>query len=233
MSTATEKCSENSSKNINMVYSSIEFSECRKAMVEDQLRFRDITDERVLAAMESVPRHRFLPTELWDAAYDDTPLPIGEGQTMSQPYMVAFMTQALMLKEDDKVLEVGTGSGYQAAVLAEIIQHVYTIEVKPNIALRAGKLFDELGYGERITTQIGNGSGGLTEEAPFDGIIVTAAHTIIPLPLLGQLAEGGRLVMPVGGTGHQILYRIIRKKTELQSERLLSCIFVPLIVDDE
>lgn len=216
-----------------MINSSIDFSECRKAMVEDQLRLRDITDDRVLAAMERVPRHRFLPIELWDRAYDDTPLPIGDGQTMSQPYMVAFMTQALMLKENDKVLEVGTGSAYQSAVLAEIIKHVYTIEVRPDIAKKARKILDELGYGERITTHIGNGSHGLKEEAPFNGIIVTAAHTLIPTPLLEQLAEGGRLVMPVGGTEHQILYRITRKETELQCERLLSCIFVPLIVDDE
>ncbi len=213
-----------------MIHSSIDFSECRKAMMEEQLRHRDITDERVLAAMEKVLRHRFLPIELWDGAYGDTPVPIGDGQTMSQPYMVAFMTQALMLKENDKVLEVGTGSGYQAAVLAEVIQHVYTIEVRPNIAQMARKILDELGYGERITTHVGNGSQGLKEEAPFDGIIVTAAHTIIPTPLLEQLAEGGRLVMPVGKMEHQILYRIIRKGTELQCERLLSCIFVPLIV---
>lgn len=216
-----------------MINSSIDFSECRKEMVQDQLRLRDITDERVLAAMEKVLRHRFLPIELWDSAYNDSPLPIGDAQTMSQPYMVAFMTQALMLRKNDKVLEVGTGSGYQAAVLAEIIQHVYTIEVRPNIAQRARKILDELGYGKRISTHIGNGSQGLKEQAPFDGIIVTAAHNIIPTPLLEQLAEGGRLVMPVGGKEHQILYRIIRKETELQSERLLNCIFVPFVVEDQ
>ncbi|HHT9152950.1 MAG TPA: protein-L-isoaspartate(D-aspartate) O-methyltransferase, partial [Candidatus Hypogeohydataceae bacterium YC40] len=166
-----------------------DFEKRRKEMVEYQLRLRDITDERVLAAMEKIPRHLFLPVEFWLRAYDDAPVPIGEGQTMSQPYMVAFMTQALRLKKEDKVLEIGTGSGYQTAVLAEIVDKVYTVEVRPYLAARAKEILEELGYALKIIFRISNGHWGYEEAAPYDAILVTAAAPNIPPALIDQLAE--------------------------------------------
>jgi protein-L-isoaspartate(D-aspartate) O-methyltransferase len=169
----------------------------RTRMVERQVQARDIADPRVLTAMRSVPRHRFVPDRLQNEAYADSPLPIDRGQTISQPYIVAYMTEALALPEDARVLEVGTGSGYQAAVLAEIADEVFTIEIIPELADRSRKLLSELGY-ENVRVRNGDGYQGWPTRAPFDGIIVTAAPDHIPQPLIDQLAVGARLVIPVG-----------------------------------
>lgn len=210
-----------------------DFEKRRKEMVEYQLRLRDITDERVLAAMEKIPRHLFLPVEFWLKAYDDAPVPIGEGQTISQPYMVACMTQALLLKKEDKVLEIGTGSGYQTAVLAEIVDKVYTVEIRPYLAKRAVEILEELGYAPKVVFHISNGHCGYEETAPYDAIVVTAAAQSIPPALIEQLADGGRLVIPVGWPEHQILYRITRQGDFFKKEELLGCIFVPLVSKDK
>ncbi|MEE9584680.1 MAG: protein-L-isoaspartate(D-aspartate) O-methyltransferase [Candidatus Brocadiales bacterium] len=207
----------------------IDFDTRRKEMVWIQLRRRDITDERVLAAMEKVPRHLFMPVELWDRAYDDAPAPIGEAQTISQPYMVACMTQALHLKRTDRVLEIGTGSGYQTAVLAEMVDHVYTVEIRPTLLERARGVLEELGYSHKITFRVGNGHTGCKEGAPYDAIIVTAAADCVPPALVTQLTDGGRLVIPVGYPEHQILYRVTRKGEDIEQEQLLGCVFVPMV----
>lgn len=206
-----------------------DFEKRRKEMVAYQLRMRDITDERVLAAMEKIPRHLFLPVEFWLRAYDDAPVPIGEGQTMSQPYMVACMTQALLLKKEDKVLEIGTGSGYQTAVLAEMVDKVYSVEIRSYLANRAREMLEELGYAPKVTFLISDGQSGYKEAAPYNAILVTAAAGSIPPALLEQLADGGRLVIPVGWPEHQILYRITRQGDAFKKEELLGCIFVPLV----
>lgn len=211
----------------------MDFELRREEMVRTQLRARDITDVRVLRAMEKVPRHLFMPVELWYRAYDDAPAPIEEGQTISQPYMVACMTQELLLRETDKVLEIGTGSGYQTAILAEIVDHVYTVEIRPKLLERARGILEELGYGHKITFHLGNGHVGYEEKAPYDAIIVTAAAESVPPALVSQLAEGGRLVIPVGFPEHQILYRITRKKDFIKQEELLGCIFVPMVRDKD
>jgi protein-L-isoaspartate(D-aspartate) O-methyltransferase len=210
-----------------------DFEKRRKEMVDYQLRLRDITDERVLAAMEKIPRHLFLPVEFWLRAYDDAPVPIGEGQTMSQPYMVACMTQALLLKREDKVLEIGTGSGYQTAVLAEIVDKVYTVEIRSNLAKRAREILEELGYANKVVFHIANGHSGYEEASPYDAILVTAAAQSIPPALIDQLADKGRLVIPVGWPEHQVLYRITRYGDDFRREQLLGCIFVPLVREEE
>ena len=169
----------------------------RDFMVERQIRARDVSDPRVLSALQAVPRHRFIPDELQEVAYADTPLPIGQGQTISQPYIVAYMTEALRLPADAKVLEVGTGSGYQAAVLAELAGEVYTIEIVPELAAASRALLRKLGY-DNVHVRQGDGYRGWPDEAPFDGIIVTAAPDHVPSPLVEQLAEGARLIIPVG-----------------------------------
>jgi len=169
----------------------------RKRMVAEQIAARGIRDERVLAAMMKVPRHRFVPPGLREAAYADGPLPIGSGQTISQPYIVALMTESLGLTGGGKVLEIGTGSGYQAAVLAEIVDTVFTIEILPELAERAEAILDTLGY-RNVNVRTGDGYFGWAEKAPFDGVIVTAAAPRIPEPLIAQLKVGGRLVIPVG-----------------------------------
>jgi protein-L-isoaspartate(D-aspartate) O-methyltransferase len=192
-------------------------------MVENQLKGRGIDSDRVLEAMRRVPRHRFVPEPLRDQAYEDHPVPIGEGQTISQPYIVAYMTEALKLKPKDKVLEVGTGSGYQAAVLAELVKEVYTIEIVAKLARQARKVLEELGY-ENIDFRIGDGYQGWPDKAPFDGIMVTAAPEHIPQPLLDQLEVGGRLVMPVKNR----LLRVTRTKEGYEKERLLWVRFVPM-----
>lgn len=174
------------------------FEARREAMVRSQLEGEGIADRRVLQAMREVPRHLFVPPEYRLSAYEPRPLPIGEGQTISQPYIVAFMTEILRLSPGDRVLEVGTGSGYQAAVAAKLVKEVYTIEIFPSLAAAAAKRLAELGYANVLVRQ-GDGYYGWEEKAPFDAIIVTCAGGHIPPPLLGQLKKGGRMIMPVGG----------------------------------
>ncbi len=215
-----------------MIAPNLSYEEERRQMVRTQLLSRDIVDKDVLRAMEKVPRHRFLPVELWDKAYDDSPLPIEEGQTISQPYIVAYMVQALSLKREDKILEVGTGSGYETAILAEILDKIYTIEIRPGLARKAMLLLKELGYRDNVKFHIANGSMGYEEEAPFDGIVVTAATFDIPGPLIDQLGEAGKIVIPIGGREQQVLIRGTKLKGKLAEEELLKCIFVPLVRED-
>ncbi|MCL4459608.1 MAG: protein-L-isoaspartate(D-aspartate) O-methyltransferase [Chloroflexi bacterium] len=204
------------------------FATQRRIMVETQIRARGVTDEAVLAVMAKVPRHRFISRELWGKAYGDHPLPIGEGQTISQPYIVALMTQHLRIRPGDRVLEIGTGSGYQAAVLAELTDQVYTIEIIDVLAKRAAERLTELGY-RKVHTKIGDGYFGWEEYAPFDAIIVTAAPDHVPQPLVRQLKDGGRLVIPVGPLGsYQTLWLIEKKGDQLISTNLGDVIFVPL-----
>jgi len=200
-------------------------------MVESQLKRRGIKDPLIIEAMGRVPRHEFVPGTQIGSAYYDGPLPIGSGQTISQPYMVAIMTQAMGLRGGERVLEVGTGSGYQAAVLAEIAGEVYTIERHGELAESAGKRLLELGY-DNVHVSVGDGTLGLPEKALFDGIIVTAGAPHVPENLKDQLGEGGRLVIPVGGRYLQSLLRITRKGDDFQQEDLLGCVFVPLIGED-
>jgi protein-L-isoaspartate(D-aspartate) O-methyltransferase len=173
------------------------FEASRSSMVSSQIEARGISNPRVLEALRDVPRHRFVPKELRGQAYRDTPLPIGHQQTISQPYIVALMTELIGPEPGMKVLEIGTGSGYQAAVLAECVDRVYTIEILPELGRAAAELLEELGY-ENIVTRIGDGYDGWPDEAPFDAIVVTAAPPSVPKPLLEQLKVGGRLVIPVG-----------------------------------
>ena len=174
------------------------FVEARLAMVRDQIQREGISDPRVLQAMRDVPRHRFVPEEVRSRAYEPRPLPIGEGQTISQPYIVAFMTEILRLKPSDRVLEVGTGSGYQAAIASRIAREVYTVEIFETLSARSGKTLSEHGF-RNVTVRRGDGYFGWEEKAPFDAIIVTCAGGHIPPPLLRQLKIGGRMIMPVGG----------------------------------
>jgi len=198
----------------------------REAMVRDQIEARGVSDPKVLAAMRKVPRHELVPVSVRAAAYADHPLPIGHDQTISQPYIVAFMTEALALRGDERVLEIGTGSGYQAAVLAEIAKEVYTIEIVPALARRAKGDLARLGYA-RVVVREGDGYRGWPEHAPFDAIIVTAAPPKIPQPLLDQLKPGGRLVVPVG-TSTQELTRITKAADGFRQEQLLPVRFVPM-----
>ncbi|MER3524041.1 MAG: protein-L-isoaspartate O-methyltransferase [Ignavibacteria bacterium] len=191
------------------------------------LRDRGITDERLLGAMAKVPRHLFVPPPFTNRAYDDSALPIGMMQTISQPYTVAFMTQALGVKPGDKVLEVGTGSGYQAAILAEMGAHVFTIERHMELLTRARKVLEKLGY--RVASKAGDGTLGWSEFAPYNGIIVTAAAPDVPDPLLKQLADGGRLVIPVGDWDVQNLLVVTRRGEEFDRKEVFGFKFVPLI----
>ncbi len=201
--------------------------ENRLRMVETQIVARGIKDERVISAMKKVPRHLFVPPDMIDYAYNDEPVPIGEGQTISQPYIVAYMTEALNLKQEDKVLEVGTGSGYQSAILAEIVSEVYTVEIIASLSLRAQELLAKLGY-RNIHFKIGDGSFGWEENSPYDAIIVTAAPARIPRPLEEQLKLNGRMVIPVGST-FQELFLVTKEKAGLRKKKLLPVRFVPLI----
>ena len=205
----------------------------RDRMVDESIIPRGVKDKAVLAAMRRIPRHKFVPLSYSAFAYDDAPLPIGHGQTISQPSLVAFMTEALSLQGARKVLEVGTGSGYQAAVLAEIAPDVFTIEIVEPLATQAAQTLAELGY-RNIHTRVGDGYHGWPEEAPFDAIIVTAASDHVPQPLLDQLAVGGRLILPVGKAFQEqelALYR--RTKDGYERTRLTLVIFVPLIHKDQ
>ena len=199
----------------------------RRRMVEQQLRGRDIRSEAVLAAMSRVPRHRFVPVEEQSGAYTDYPLPIGFGQTISQPYLVAFMTEALELGRDHKVLEIGTGSGYQAAVLAEMAREVFTIEIVEPLAERSRQLLAELGY-RNVHVRAGNGYLGWPEEAPFDRIIVTAAPDQIPPALVEQLKQDGLIAVPVG-VGEQTLQVLRRTPSGLVLLKTLPVRFVPMV----
>ena len=201
----------------------------RQIMVHRQIRGRGVEDERVLAAMEAVPRAEFVPTEQRPHAYEDRPLPIGEDQTISQPYIVALMTELLEVREGDRVLEIGTGSGYQAAVLAELTPHVYTIEIIPTLAERAEETLRRLGY-DSVEVKAGDGYLGWPEHAPFDGIIVTCAPQEVPQPLKDQLKEGGRMVIPVGPQWtHQTLYLLTKKGESLQQKDVIPVRFVPMV----
>jgi len=205
-----------------------EYTNARVAMVEHQLRRRGIKDKRVLAAMERVPRHRFLPHPDDSGAYCDYPLPIGDGQTISQPYMVAIMTEALRLAADHKVLEIGTGSGYQAAILAELSRKLYSVERIATLADRARDTLADLGY-TNVTVVVGDGSLGHPQAAPYDRIIVTAASPTIADPWIEQLAEDGILVAPTGDRWGQTLTRIIKHGAKLEHQDLGGCVFVPLV----
>ena len=200
-------------------------------MVSTQLERRGITDKKVLDAMRKVERHLFVPEALRASAYGDHPLPIGYGQTISQPYIVAFMTQVLEPDKGDRVLEIGTGSGYQAAILAEICDTVYTIEIVPELGEQAKDLFKELKY-TNIKVKIGDGYMGWPEYEPFDAVIVTCAPSHVPSPLIAQLKEGGRMVIPVGGQGIQSLYLLEKEGGKLVQRSILDVLFVPM-VDEE
>lgn len=211
-----------------MIKNSIIFERMREKMVSKQIASRGITDLNVLKAMSKVPRHLFVSEALMDQAYGDFPLPIGEQQTISQPYIVAEMTQALQLKKEDRVLEIGTGSGYQAAIMAEIVFRVYTIERIRPLFIKARKLFDELQY-HNIVTKYSDGTTGWEDESPFDAIMVTAGAPAIPETLVNQLAIGGRMVIPVGTQYSQDLIRLTRDENDVHKTSLGGCRFVKLV----
>jgi len=202
----------------------------RKRMIDTQIVRRGIRDRAVIQAMSTVPRHRFVEGALGDRAYGDFPLPIGNGQTISQPYIVALMTEALQLKGGEKVLEVGTGSGYQTAILAEIAERVVTVERVGSLVRQARAILEELGY-HRVVIHLSDGTLGWKQTAPYDAILVAAGAPEIPPGLSGQLVEGGRLVIPVGPRHQQSLIRVTRREGQESVEDLGSCVFVPLIGD--
>lgn len=204
------------------------FTEERERMVEEQIRQRGVADPRVLEAMRTIPRHCFVPPEYRYLAYSDGPLPIGSGQTISQPYIVALMTELLHLRGHEKVLEVGAGSGYQAAILSRLAREVHTIERHANLARYAARLLADLGI-TNVQVHVGDGSLGLPQHAPFDGILVAAGAPRVPPALLEQLAEGGRLVIPVGDRGGQMLEVWTRQGNTFDYESVLPVAFVPLV----
>ena len=205
-----------------------DFAAQRQRMVEQQLKPRGIKDERLLAAMARVPREEFVPADERGDAYEDGPLPIGFDQTISQPYIVAFMTEQLRLKPSDRLLEIGSGSGYQAAVLAELVADVYTIEILEPLAKTAEATLQRLGY-KNVHLKIGDGYQGWPEQAPFDAIIVTCAPDKVPQPLVDQLKDGGRMVIPVGERLAQQLYLLEKKNGQLKESATLPVRFVPMV----
>jgi protein-L-isoaspartate(D-aspartate) O-methyltransferase len=208
-----------------------EMTDKRLKMVDIQIRQRGVGDKRVLRAMETVERHRFVPPAAVDYAYRDTPLSIGHGQTISQPYIVALMTEVLQLRPEDRVLEIGTGSGYQAAVLAELVAEVYSIEIVPDLGHEAADRLARLGY-DNVTVMVGDGYKGWPEHAPFDAVIVTAAPPKIPQALVDQLADGGRMVVPVG-THYQELIVIEKNDGKIEKRSVAAVRFVPMIHGEE
>jgi protein-L-isoaspartate(D-aspartate) O-methyltransferase len=218
---ATQKGSQKS-----LASNASEFDRLRERMVREQLQARDIEDPLVLAAMRKVPRHEFVPVDFMESAYDDCALPLKMGQTISQPYIVAFMTQALELRGTERVLEIGTGSGYQAAVLSEIVPEVYTIEILPELKEQAGTLLAKLDY-KNIRLRTGDGYMGWPDHAPFDRIIVTAAPEDVPQPLIDQLKEGGRLIIPLGKI-NQDLVIIKKEKSGITRQTTIPVRFVPM-----
>lgn len=209
----------------------LDFESMRRRMVEEQLLPRGISDKLVLSAMSKVPRHEFVQEEFWESAYADYPLPIGDKQTISQPYMVALMTELLALKGDEKVLEIGTGSGYQMAVLAEIAKEVYSVERLKGLADGADKILSKLGYAN-YNIMVGDGTLGWEENAPYDGIVVTAGAPGIPENLVQQLKSGARLVIPIGGVFTQALTVIEKRASSVTTKEICGCAFVPLIGKD-
>lgn len=209
-----------------------EFNKQREQMVKWQIEARGVTDRNVLNAMRKVERHLFVPAELASYAYADQPLPVGFNQTISQPYIVAFMTEALQLEPGSKVLEVGTGSGYQAAILAELCDSVFSIEIMDELGQRARSLLRTLHY-DNVFIKIGDGYQGWAEYAPYDAIIVTCAPTHIPDPLKEQLVEGGKMIIPVGETNYQELILLIKKKGRLIQQAVLPVRFVPMVNEDK
>ncbi len=205
-----------------------DYRDLREAMVEEQIIRRGVDDPRVLDAMRRVPRHEFVPACRVAMVYEDHPAPIGCGQTISQPYIVALMTELLDAQPGDRVLEIGTGSGYQTAILAELAKEVVSVERHEELSTRAGAVLAELGYGN-VTLHIGDGSLGWPEAAPYDAILVTAGAPAIPDPLVAQLAPGGRLVCPTGSRGMQRMFKAVRTPDGLDKTESIRCIFVPLV----
>jgi len=209
------------------------YAEKRHAMVDHDLKARGIKDKKVLDVMAQVPRHLFVDRSLSNMAYADHPLPIGEGQTISQPYVVALMTEALKLKPSDRVLEIGTGSGYQAAILAELVKEVYSIEIRKSLAEAAAQRLKDLGY-KNVKVKLGDGYLGWEEYAPFNAIMITASANHIPPPLIKQLTDGGRLILPLGSTVYyQTLTLLTKEKGELNIEQMAPVVFVPMIGETE
>ncbi len=206
--------------------------EVRKEMIESQIINRGVKNPVVLKALEKVPRHRFVNESLENSAYDDAPLPIGEGQTISQPFIVAYMTAALELKGNEKILEVGAGSGYQAAVLSEIVEHVYTIEINENLTIDVSRRLKKMGC-NNVSLRFGNGYKGWREHAPFDGIIVTAAPDSIPQSLIEQLKIGGKMVVPVGQTNQDLVVVTKFPDGSVEKESRFPVRFVPMIRETE
>ena len=217
----------------SFVFAEESYGQKRQAMIENHIKGRGIKDRRVLDIMGKIPRHLFVDEHVRDRAYGDHPLPIGEGQTISQPYVVALMTEALQLKPTDRVLEIGTGSGYQAAVLAGIVKEVYTIEIRKSLAAQAENRLKDLGY-TNVKVKHADGYFGWEEFAPFDAIIITASANHIPPPLIRQLKEGGRLILPLGSTVYyQTLTLATKRKGDLDVQQMGAVAFVPMIGESD